>query len=231
MQRSSELIGAIAAALAKAQAELTNPEKSLTATIRANDPRDSDQTFRYAALSSGLDIVRKALGSHEIATVQTTAIDKEAGLIRLTTTLAHASGEWLSSEWPVCPIAETAAPRRMGAALTYARRYALFTLVGIAGEDDLDAPELGAGGNSDSNPGLNIQTSTKPATDEPSFALPGASRKGKVIRPQDRAGHGPVGGTARPTGRGAQRSQIRGRGRRLGPQEPAGEEHPDPGRC
>jgi len=142
MQRSSETIGAIAAALAKAQGELTNPEKSLTATIRASDPRDHDQTFRYAALSSGLDIVRKALGGHEIATVQTTAIDKEAGLIRLTTTLAHSSGEWLSSEWPVCPIAETAAPRRMGAALTYARRYALFTLVGIAGEDDLDAPDL-----------------------------------------------------------------------------------------
>ena len=86
--------------------------------------------------------MRKALGGHEIATVQTTAIDKEAGLIRLTTTLAHSSGEWLSSEWPVCPIAETATPRRMGAALTYARRYALFTLVGIAGEDDLDAPDL-----------------------------------------------------------------------------------------
>ena len=86
--------------------------------------------------------MRKALGGHEIATVQTTAIDKEAGLIRLTTTLAHSSGEWLSSEWPVCPIAETSAPRRMGAALTYARRYALFTLVGIAGEDDLDAPDL-----------------------------------------------------------------------------------------
>ena len=74
--------------------------------------------------------------------MQTTAIDKEAGLIRLTTTLAHSSGEWLSSEWPVCAISETAAPRRMGAALTYARRYALFTLVGIAGEDDLDAPDL-----------------------------------------------------------------------------------------
>ena len=145
MQRSSETIGAIAAALAKAQAELTNPEKSLVATIRASSPRDHDQTFRYAALSSGLDIVRKALGGHEIATVQTTAIDKEAGLIRLTTTLAHASGEWLSSEWPVCPIAETSAPRRMGAALTYARSYALFTLVGIAGEDDLDAPDLAEG--------------------------------------------------------------------------------------
>ena len=148
MQRFSETIGAIAAALAKAQAELTNPEKSLTATIRASHPRD-DQTFRYAALSSGLDIVRKALGGHEIATVQTTAIDKEAGLIRLTTTLAHSSGEWLSSEWPVCPISETAAPRRMGAALTYARRYALFTLVGIAGEDDLDAPDLADGAKPD----------------------------------------------------------------------------------
>ena len=142
MQRSSESIGAIAAALAKAQAELTNPEKSLIATIRASHPRENDQTFRYAALSSGLDIVRKALGAHEIATVQATAIDQEAGLIRLTTTLAHSSGEWLSSEWPVCAIAETVAPRRMGAALTYARRYALFTLVGIAGEDDLNAPDL-----------------------------------------------------------------------------------------
>jgi hypothetical protein len=144
MQGCSETIGAIAAALAKAQAKLTNPEKALVATILAANPRERDQTFRYAALSSGLDIVRKALSGHEIATVQTTAIDKEAGLIRLTTTLAHSSGEWLSSEWPVCPISETAAPRRMGAALTYARRYALFTVVGIAGEDDLDAPDLNA---------------------------------------------------------------------------------------
>ncbi len=142
MQRSSELIGAIAGALAKAQAELTNPEKSLIATIRSPFPRESDRTFRYASLSSGLDIVRKTLGKHEIATVQTTSIDNEAGLIRLTTVLAHTSGEWVSSDWPVCPVADTAAPHKMGAALTYARRYALFTLVGIAGEDDLDAPDL-----------------------------------------------------------------------------------------
>jgi hypothetical protein len=60
----------------------------------------------------------------------------------LTTVLAHASGEWIASDWPVCPIAEMASPQRMGAALTYARRYALFTLVGIAGEDDLDAPDI-----------------------------------------------------------------------------------------
>jgi len=185
MQRSSETIGAIAAALAKAQAELTNPEKSPVATIRASDSRETDQTFRYAALSSGLDIVRKALGGHEIATVQTTAIDKEAGLIRLTTTLAHASGEWLSSEWPVCAIAETAVPRRMGAALTYARRYALFTLVGIAGEDDLDAPDLGAGANADSErrADIDIQTSTKPTADQRPLAASDASRRGKVVKP------------------------------------------------
>jgi hypothetical protein len=122
MQRSSESIGAIAGALAKAQAELTNPEKSLTATIRSPSPKEGDRTFRYASLSSGLDIVRKALGKYEIATVQTTSIDKDAGLIRLTTVLAHSSGEWVSSDWPVCPVAETAAPHKMGAALTYARR-------------------------------------------------------------------------------------------------------------
>ena len=95
MPRSSETIGAIAAALAKAQAELTNPEKSLTATIRAINPRESDRTFRYAALSSGLDIMRKALGAHEIATVQTTAIDGDAGLdpfLRPPSPILRASG-------------------------------------------------------------------------------------------------------------------------------------------
>jgi len=140
--RSSETVAALASALAKAQAELINPEKSLTATIRTGRPGDGERSFRYAPLSSGLDIVRKTLGQHEIATLQTTAIDQTAGMVNLTTTLAHASGEWIASDWPVCPVAETANPQRMGAALTYARRYALFTLVGIAGEDDLDAPDL-----------------------------------------------------------------------------------------
>src|SRR5690349_9843759 len=144
VQRSSTSIGALASALAKAQSEISNPEKSLMATIVSPFPREGSRTFRYAPLSSGLDLVRKCLGRHEIATVQTTAIDADHALIRLTTTLVHASGEWVSSDWPVCPVSETAAPHRLGAALTYARRYALFTLVGIAGEDDLDAPDLPA---------------------------------------------------------------------------------------
>src|SRR5262245_4257312 len=142
MHRSSESVAALASALAKAQAELVNPEKSLTATIQSGRPGEAERSFRYAPLSSGLDIVRKTLGQNEIATVQTTAIDKETGIVNLSTLLAHASGEWIASDWPVCAVAETVNPQRMGAALTYARRYALFTLVGIAGEDDLDAPDL-----------------------------------------------------------------------------------------
>jgi hypothetical protein len=142
VQRSSETIGTIAAALAKAQAQLVNPEKSRAGTIRSDMTGAAERSFRYAPLSSGLDIVRKTLSQHEIATVQTTSIDETVGIVRLSTVLAHASGEWIASEWPVCAVSETAVPHRMGAALTYARRYALFTLVGIAGEDDLDAPDL-----------------------------------------------------------------------------------------
>src|SRR3954470_12146796 len=155
MQASSGTLSKIAGALAKAQAELKNPEKSLTATIPSAFPREQSRTFQYASLASGLEIVRKCLSRQEIATVQTTAIEPETGLIKLTTTLLHTSGEWISSDWPVCPTSETAVPHRMGAALTYARRYALFTLVGIAGEDDLDAPDL--------NGGLDPVGTTKPS--------------------------------------------------------------------
>jgi hypothetical protein len=125
-----------------AQAQLVNPDKSLAATIRPDAANGSERSFRYAPLSTGLDIVRKTLSQHEIAAVQTTSIDESAGIVRLSTVLAHVSGEWIASDWPVCALSETATPHRMGAALTYARRYALFTLVGIAGEDDLDAPDL-----------------------------------------------------------------------------------------
>jgi hypothetical protein len=97
MQRSSERIGTIAAALAKAQAELTNPEKSLVATIRTDVSGGAvERSFRYAPLSSGLEIVCKTLSQHEIATVQTTSVDQAAGMVSLTTVLAHSSGEWIS---------------------------------------------------------------------------------------------------------------------------------------
>src|SRR3979411_2106034 len=142
MPRSSESVAALAAALAKAQAHLVNPEKSLTATIRTGRAGETERTFRYAPLSSGLDVVRKTLSEHEIAVIQTTAIDQPSRMLNLTTLLAHSSGEWIASYCAVCAITEIATPQRMGAALPYARRYALFTLVGIAGEDDLDAPDI-----------------------------------------------------------------------------------------
>jgi hypothetical protein len=61
----------------------------------------AQSTHWSRSATTDLDIVRKTLSRHEIATVQTTAIDNEAGLIRLTTILAHASGEWMSSDYPI----------------------------------------------------------------------------------------------------------------------------------
>jgi hypothetical protein len=172
MPRSSESVTALAGALAKAQAELTNPEKSLVGTLPAERGLPA-RTFRYASLAGGLEIVRKSLGQHEIATIQSTAIDRDSGTIKLTTTLAHASGEWIASDWPVCALADLPSPHRMGAALTYARRYALFTLVGIAGEDDLDAPDLAL------QPPSPAQTQASP----PSAALNGKNGKSHLPKP------------------------------------------------
>src|SRR5215212_8424049 len=140
--RSNDSIAQLACALAKAQIELVNPAKSLTAHLDGDGIGSPGPSYRYAPLSAGLDIVRKTLGKHEIAVLQTTDMDRESGLVVLTTTLAHGSGEWIAARWPVCPIADLPEPKLMGAALTYARRYGLFTLVGLAGEDDLDAPDL-----------------------------------------------------------------------------------------
>src|SRR4051812_42704038 len=143
MHSSSQSIGTLASALAKAQTVLVNPEKTMIAIVREDRRGEgTERSFRYATLASGLDLVRKALGQHEIAVVQATAMDEPTKTVRLNTVLAHSSGEWIASDWPVCPMSDMASPKRMGAALTYARRYCLFTLVGIAGEDDLDAPDL-----------------------------------------------------------------------------------------
>ena len=189
MQRSSPSIAALATALAKAQIELANPEKSLIGTIEPQGGKGGARQFRYAPLSSGLEIVRKALGQHEIATVQTTAIDQTTGIVNLTTVLAHSSGEWIASDWPVCAIAETARPHRMGAALTYARRYALFTLVGIAGEDDLDAPDL---------------TDPAPETEKPGLK----SKSGEIAGQQTASGRPTRRGSAKKSGSASLESDL-----------------------
>ena len=122
----SETVGAIAAALAKAQAVMRNP---------AFDKQNSAyQGFRYASLAAHLDAIRNPLSMHGISVVQPTAL-AEAGKVHVTTMLLHTSGEWLASEITM-PCGNTA--QAVGSALTYARRYSLAALVGIVGEDDDD---------------------------------------------------------------------------------------------
>ena len=63
MQRSSESIAKLASALAKAQIELVNPEKTLVGIVYPEGASREGRSFNYASLASGLEIVRKTLGS------------------------------------------------------------------------------------------------------------------------------------------------------------------------
>ena len=229
MQQSSGSIGSLAAALARAQVELINPEKSMVATIRPEGRGAAEQIFRYAPLSDGLNIIRKTLGQHEIATLQSTLVDQTAGLIRLKTVLAHSSGEWISSDWPVCPLDDLASPKRMGAALTYARRYALFALVGIAGEDDLDAPDLHVAEPVDPI-GAHAVSHHRPRPNDGNGPLAqrlsARSRAEPSPPPADfRAQKKAFRGVARPTLARRGKSQLRGRCRRLGAPHSSGQKH------
>ena len=102
MSPRSDSIAQLAAALAKAQIELVNPTKTLTGVIDRWGSGGEGQSYRYAPLSAGLDIVRKALCKHELAVIQTTHVEEGSAMVLLTTTLAHGSGEWVAASWPVC---------------------------------------------------------------------------------------------------------------------------------
>lgn len=121
---TSEQIGDLAAALAKAQAELSNPPKN-----KVNPHFNS----RYVDLADGLEVIRKTLGKHGISFIQSTSVLE--GYIYLHTRLMHSSGQWMESVYPVCGPDKHQA---MGSAMTYARRYSIFGMVGVAGEDDDD---------------------------------------------------------------------------------------------
>jgi hypothetical protein len=166
MRTSSDSIAQLAAAMAKAQSELVNPAKSLTAVLERGRNGGGPFSYRYAPLSAGLDILRKVLGKYELAVIQTTHMDKDRGLVLLTTTVAHSSGEWISAIWPVCHISDIGHPKLMGAALTYARRYCLFTVVGLAGEDDLDGPDLDISKEQSAAEGASMPTAMEAAVVE-----------------------------------------------------------------
>ena len=131
-EQCSDRIDAISAALAKAQGQIANPAKG------ALNPHFKSQ---YADLSSGLNAIRAALSANAIAVVQTTRM--EADVLVLFTALTHASGQWIGSQWPVVKLPSP--PQVIGSALTYARRYSLFALTGIAGENDDDDGNAASG--------------------------------------------------------------------------------------
>lgn len=121
---TSLTIHEIATALAKAQMELQNPPKNKT------NPHFNS---KYVDLSDGLDVIRKTLGKNGLSFIQATKAHES--VIILHTRIMHTSGQWIESTYPVSGLEKHQA---MGSALTYARRYALFAMVGVAGEDDDD---------------------------------------------------------------------------------------------
>ena len=125
--RTSEQIEEIAAALAKAQAEVKNPSFN-----RVNPHFKS----KYADLGEVLSVVRPALSKHGIAIMQMTDVT-DTGIV-LHTRLTHLSGQWIEG---VYPVSQLGTHQQMGAALTYAKRQALSAIVGVAGEDDTDGED------------------------------------------------------------------------------------------
>lgn len=142
MQQFSEKIGAIAAALARAQAELMNHGTILTAQVKLASSWEKRRNMRNVSMVADLNKVRKALNRQEIATIQSPLVENGTGKIHLTTLLAHVSGEWISSDWPVCALKDIELRCRTGEVFTSAQRDALFVLIGIPGDDDLAASDL-----------------------------------------------------------------------------------------
>ena len=121
----SEQIDQISTALAKAQGEISNPQKNSTNPHFKN---------KYADLTAGIDAIKDALSKNGIAVVQGTEADGET--IILHTRLLHSSGQWIGGTYPVCRMGGK--HQETGSAMTYARRYALFAMIGIAGDEDDD---------------------------------------------------------------------------------------------
>jgi hypothetical protein len=128
----SEHINEIATAIAKAQATLVNPSK---------DSENPHFKSKYAGLAEALVGIRKELSAVGVATIQSPCIVGDMQI--LDTRLVHSSGQWIGCEWPIGRVGSK--PHDVGSGLTYARRYSLFSLVGIAGADDDDDGNAASG--------------------------------------------------------------------------------------
>ena len=132
---ASDQINEIGAALAKAQLGIVGAAK---------DSTNPHFKSAYADLQSVWLSCHTQLNENAIAVVQQTRIT-ESGAVVLVTKLVHGSGQWMSSEYPVAPVQNT--PQGMGSALTYARRYSLMCMAGVAGKDDDDGNAATIPGN------------------------------------------------------------------------------------
>jgi len=140
-------INALYTALAAAQSELKNPEKTKDGKVKGTakaSGKDYEYSFKYADIGDVLEAVLPVFSKHGLSVMQPTKIAE--GSIILITRIAHTAGAMIESEYPVCGL--NGNHQAMGAALTYARRYALTTLIGIAAVDDTDgegAADVGEG--------------------------------------------------------------------------------------
>lgn len=141
----SDQINELAAALAKAQGQITGASKD------ASNPafKQGARVAAYATLASVWDACRQALSSNGLSVTQTTR-GGETPLVTVITTLWHSSGQWLRSELALRPV--KADPQGIGSALTYARRYALAAMVGVAPEDDDGEGAMGRQTKPEENP-------------------------------------------------------------------------------
>lgn len=124
----SEQIGELAKALATAQGKMTFAAKDSTADMGQKGGRR-----KYADLASVIDAIRAPLSENGLAFVQAVMPDDKS--MRIRTTLMHNSGQWIAGEISLPPD-RMGGVQGMGSALTYARRYALAAMVGIAQDDD-----------------------------------------------------------------------------------------------
>lgn len=129
---------ALIAALAAAQAEFPSIPKTKEATVQTKS--GGTYTYTYADLADVLGAVRPVLGAHGLALTQTTRSIGE-GRVMLVTTLHHGH-ETLESEFPLT-IGDKS-PQDVGAVMSYARRYQICAVLGIAAEDDTDAQHITA---------------------------------------------------------------------------------------
>src|SRR5581483_312555 len=128
----SRTIGAIAAALAKAQGEMKLPEKNRTVTVQTKT--GGKYTFEYADLAAINAVIREPLSKNGLAYTHIMSRDEQGP--HLLTMLVHSSGEWFSSRYP---LPSTADPRDLGGQITYGKRYSISALIGCVADDDNDA--------------------------------------------------------------------------------------------